>query len=178
MINLATNKAFTLVRKTPSFAIVCIKKRVYWLEQRSGATRIFSTDYTGWSKTLIATGFFSKDLLGVFGNLIYFLESNSTSLNEMNISSKNIKREVSLVPRNPYLSMIVVDSSLQNSSLQARERGKLQISKNFGNVTALHVILDKNFIIIIYKFILRKFHMDMLTCALQDNKLICTNINN
>ena len=96
----------------------------------------------------------------------------------MNISSKNIKREVSLVPRNPYLSMIVVDSSLQNSSLQARGRGKLQISKNFGNVTALHVILDKNFIIIIYKFILRKFHMDMLTCALQDNKLICTIINN
>ena len=28
------------------------------------------------------------------------------------------------------------------------------------------------------KFILRKFHMDMLTCALQDNKLIYTNINN
>ena len=28
------------------------------------------------------------------------------------------------------------------------------------------------------RFILRKFHMDMLTCALQDNKLIYTNINN
>ena len=87
-------------------------------------------DYNAGSKTLIGAGFFNKDLLGVFGNLIYFLDSNSTYLNEMNISSQNIKGKVSLVQRNPYLSMIIVDSSLQE-----RGRGKLQISKNCGKVT-------------------------------------------
>ena len=59
---------------------------------------------------------------------MYFLDSNSASLNEMNISSQNIKREVSLEQRNPYLSMIIVDSSLQ-------ARGELQTSKNCGKMT-------------------------------------------
>ena len=122
-INLATNEVLTLVRNSPSFAIVCVKRHVYWLEQKSGTTRIFSVRYNGGFKSLIKTGFFNQDLLGVFGNLIYFLDSNSTSLNEMNISSQNIMREVSLVQRNPYLSMLIVDSSLQAP-------GKLQISKN------------------------------------------------
>ena len=127
-INLATSEPFTLVKNSSSFAIVCVKRRLYWLEQKSGATRIFSIDYDGGSKTLIRTGFFNKDLLGVFGNLIYFLDLNSTSLNEMNISSQNIHREVSLEQRHPYLSMISVDSSSQ-------ARGKLQISKNCGEMT-------------------------------------------
>ena len=111
-INLAKSKIVAVVRSSSPFAIACTAVRVYWLEDetKSDINSIFSVDYDGLMKEKIASGSFSRYLLGVFGNLMYVFDNSSTSLNEMNVVNGKISRKI-LVQDDLYYSLTIVDSS-------------------------------------------------------------------
>ena len=103
-----------VVKSSSSFAIACTTERLYWLEvePKSGATHIFSVDYDGLVKKIIASGSSSRHALGVFGNLMYVFDNGSTSVNEMNVFNGKISRKI-MVQDGLYYSLTIVDSSLQ-----------------------------------------------------------------
>ena len=87
-----------------------MRRWVYWLEveSKSNATKILSIDFHGeFNKTIQIQSSSNKYLLGGFGNLIYFLEKDLTSLNEINILKHNKSRKI-VVQRHFYLSMTIV----------------------------------------------------------------------
>ena len=87
----------------------CHKKRVYWLEY---SIRIKSLDYGGKERRTVTDGQFSRNILGVLGDLLYFLDTNIYRINEMNVSNGNISRKI-LVDRRTYYDLVLVEKSIQ-----------------------------------------------------------------
>ena len=90
----------------------CRKKRVYWLEYFSSIHYIKSSDFGGQGKKSITEGRFNEYLLGVLGDLLYFLDTNIYRINEMNVSNGNILRKI-LVDRRTYYDLVLVEKSVQ-----------------------------------------------------------------
>ena len=111
--NLADGNKVTLVTGfTVVYAIKldCNKKRVYWLEFSSA---IKSSDYRGQAKKIVKIGHFNRNILGVLGDSLYFLDGNKYRINEMNVLNGNILRTV-LVDRGvSYYDLVVMDKSVQ-----------------------------------------------------------------
>ena len=119
-MNLATKYILTWKRKSSTpYAITldCTNKRVYWIEHnlRPASHSIFSSDYHGrHQKRLTSTtiGPLNGNILGVFGDSLYFQKQNHLYLNKMNVTSRNIPGII-LVGKTSYTQLIVVDNSLQ-----------------------------------------------------------------
>ena len=90
----------------------CRKKRVYWLEYFSSIHYIKSIDYGSKEKKIVATGQFNRNLLGVLGDSLYFLDTSIYRINEMNVSNGNISRKI-LVDRRTYYDLVLVEKSVQ-----------------------------------------------------------------
>ena len=95
-----------------SIKLDCRKKRVYWLEYFNSIQYIKSADFGGQGKKAITEGRFNLYLLGVFGDSLYFLDTNIYRINEMNVSSGNISRKI-LVDRRTYYDLVLVETSVQ-----------------------------------------------------------------
>ena len=114
--NLADSIKITLtsyVGDGGAITLDCIKKRVYWLED---SKLIKSCDYHGKDMRTITSGRFMKDLLGVLGDSLYFLDRNELRINEMNVSNGNTSQTI-LLERESYRDLIIVDKSLQPTGM-------------------------------------------------------------
>ena len=84
----------------------CSKKRVYWLvmeySRRIGHIKL--CNYRGGEKKTITSGSINRNLLGVFGDSFFFLNTN--------VSNRNNSRTI-LVEQGNYQDLLVVDNSLQ-----------------------------------------------------------------
>ncbi len=98
-----------MVRSSRSFAIVCTAGLVYWLEIGQSENYIFSIDYDGGFNESIRAGSFNTHLLGVSGNLLYFLEDD---LYEADVLNRTKPRKI-LGEKDVYHSMLIVDRALQ-----------------------------------------------------------------
>ena len=87
----------------------CRKKRVYWLEY---SRRIKSLDYGGKERRTVTDGHFNEYLLGMLGDSLYFLDTNTYRINEMNVSNGNISRKI-LVDWRTYYDLVLVEKSVQ-----------------------------------------------------------------
>ena len=97
-----------------AITVDCTKERVYWLENeiQSGVDHISSSEYDGSDQKTIISGSLNVHLLGVVGDLLYFLNNDLFYVNEMNVSNGNIYRNI-LVDSNSYYDLVVVHSSMQ-----------------------------------------------------------------
>ena len=114
--NLAGGVKVSLVRHVGDVYAIkldCNKKRVYWLEFYSSIQSIKSSDYNGKGKTDITEGKFDRDLLGVLGDLLYFLDTRDNRINERNVSDGNISRTFQVDSGVTYYDLLVVHKSLQ-----------------------------------------------------------------
>ena len=114
--NLAGGVKVTLVRDVGDVYAIkldCNKKRVYWLEYSSSIQSIKSSDYNGKGKTDITGGKFDRYLLGLLGDLLYFLDTSDHRINERNVSDGNISRTFQVDSGDSYYDLLVVDKSLQ-----------------------------------------------------------------
>jgi len=90
----------------------CRKRRVYWLAYFRGVGYIKSCNYTGGEKKNITSGPLNRNLLGVLGDLLYFLNTNEYRINEVNVSHGNISRKI-LVERENYRDLLILGKSVQ-----------------------------------------------------------------
>ena len=114
--NLAGGIKVTLLRHVGDVYAIkldCNKKRVYWLEYSSSIQYIKSSSYNGKGKTDITEGKFHRYLLGVLGDLLYFLDTRNNRINERNVSDGNISRTFQVDSGVSYYDLLVVDKSLQ-----------------------------------------------------------------
>ena len=75
---------------------------------------IFTSDYDGKNKKNIISGKFRKYILGVFGELLYFMNNDRSSIKQMNTSNEIVGHPRNIaVERNYYYDLIVVHSYLQ-----------------------------------------------------------------
>jgi hypothetical protein len=116
-------------RNVSKFIVDCTKKRVYWLENRTGVHRIFSTDYNGVDRKIIGNGSLNDYSLGVLGDSLYYLNNDLFHINEMNVFNGDISRKIP-VDRNSYYDDLVI----VHSSIQPRERmGELYNHNNIAD---------------------------------------------
>lgn len=116
-LSLATNATLALeMSVTDPFTIIldCINEKIYGFVKKSEVDYISASDYDDGNQTTIANGTFNPFLLGVFGNLLYFIsESRDRSyIEEMKVSNESLSRKIA-VDKNDYYSLIVAHSSLQ-----------------------------------------------------------------
>ena len=92
-----------------------VNKQVYGFMRKSGDEYyIFTSDYDGKNKKNITSGKFHKNILGVFGDLLYFMNNDRPSIKEMNTSNEIVGHPRNIaVDRNYYYDLIVVHSYLQ-----------------------------------------------------------------
>ena len=92
----------------------CRIKRIYFLEYSSTIRYVKSCDYGGKKKKTIAGGPFRYNLLGVMGDSLYLWNTNDDRINEMNVSSGNITREILLKSYHfAAADFTLIDESLQ-----------------------------------------------------------------
>ena len=120
IFNLAEDIKVTLVTyagEGGAIKLDCRKKRVYWLvmEYSLSIGHILSCNYRGEGKETITSGSIHRNLLGVLGDSLYFLNTNEYRINEMNVSNRNISRTI-LVEQGNYQDLFVMDKSLQPAS--------------------------------------------------------------
>ncbi|CAB4018920.1 Hypothetical predicted protein, partial [Paramuricea clavata] len=99
----------TFSEESYAIKLDCTKKRVYWL---ANTAEIISSDYDGKDKKTIANGSFTESILGVFGDSLYYQNTNLHGIKEMNVSTGNISRSI-LVDKVFYDDLIFVDNSAQ-----------------------------------------------------------------
>ena len=118
-MNLATNKKVTLTKSGVSWVLSLdrMNKRVYWLD---GDDAILSSSYNGSNTTNVKSGSFNNLSLGIFKNSVYFQKRNVLYINEMNMTSGHISRNIK-VDKADYRDLVIVHNSLQ-------PMGKLQKS--------------------------------------------------
>ena len=75
---------------------------------------IFTSDYDGKNKKYITSGKIRINVLGVFGELLYFMNNDRSSVKEMNTSNEIVGHPRNIaVERNYYYDLIVVHSNLE-----------------------------------------------------------------
>ena len=90
----------------------CPKRRVYWLAYFRSIGHIKSCNYTGGQKKDITSGPLNRNVLGVLGDSLYFLNTSEYRINEMNVSNGNISRKI-LVERGGDYQVLVAVKSVQ-----------------------------------------------------------------
>ena len=90
----------------------CNKKRVYWLENFRSIGYIKSINYNGRKKATITSGPVNRNLLGVLGDSLYFLNTHENRINVMNVPKGNISQTI-LVARENYKDLLAVHTSVQ-----------------------------------------------------------------
>ena len=93
-----------------------VNKQVYGFMRKSGDEYyIFTSDYDGKNKKNITSGKFRINVLGVFGGLLYFMNSDRSSIKEMNTSNEIVghPRNIAVDRNYYYYDLIVVHSYLQ-----------------------------------------------------------------
>ena len=114
-ISLATYAMLTLemnIIRPYVIKLDCVNEKVYGFVRQSGVQYISISDYDGGNQKNIASGSFSKDLLGVFGDLLYFMNSDRSYIKEMNLSNRTLSQTIA-VEGDSYYDLIVVHTSLQ-----------------------------------------------------------------
>ena len=115
-ISLATHVMLTLemnIIRPYVIKLDCVNEQVYGFVRQSGVEYISVSDYDGGNQKNIASGPFSKFILGVFGDSLYFMNSNPSSyIKEMNLSNRTVSRTIA-VGGDYYYDLIVVHTSLQ-----------------------------------------------------------------
>ena len=114
-ISLATHAMLTLEMNIIRPYVIkpdCVNEKVYGFVQQSGVEYISISDYDGGNQKNIASGSFSKYLLGVFGDLLYFMNSDRSYIKEMNLSNRTLSQTIA-VEGDSYYDLIVVHTSLQ-----------------------------------------------------------------
>ena len=74
---------------------------------------IFASDYDGKDKKIITSGRFDKDLLGVFGDLLYFMNNYGSYIKQMNTTNDSLPRNIAVERYRNYYDLIVVHTFLQ-----------------------------------------------------------------
>ena len=81
-----------------------------------GMEYIFASDYDGKNKKMIKSGTFPTHILGVFGDLLYFMNNGNSDENnyikQMNTSNDSLSRNIA-AERYTYYDLIVVHTFLQ-----------------------------------------------------------------
>ena len=110
-INLATNKKVIVARSADPYVISLSSttKRVHWMDYDDG---IFSSSYDGGTKTTVRSGSFNHLLLGIFKDSVFSQERNDPYINERNITSGKLFRNIKVVGTD-LRDLVVVHSSLQ-----------------------------------------------------------------
>ena len=110
-LNLAAGVQKTRYVDTKSFAIKLdyTKKRVYLLTSRK---QIFSSGYDGENVSFITNGSLNRYSLGVFGDSLFYQNTDLYHIKEMNVSNGKISRSI-LVDKVSYYDLIFVDNSIQ-----------------------------------------------------------------
>ena len=114
-ISLATHAMLTLemnIIRPYVIKLDCVNEKVYGFVRQSGVEYISVSDYDGGNQKNIASGPFSKYILGVFGDLLYFMNSDRPYIKEMNLSNRTVSRTIA-VEGDSYYDLIVVHTSLQ-----------------------------------------------------------------
>jgi len=114
-LNLAHGFKVTLVTylgEGGAIKLDCSKKRVYWLENSRSIVHINSCNYRGGKKKTLRSGSIDKNLLGVLGDLLFFVNTNEHRINVMNVSNGNISQTI-VVEWEDYQDLLVVDKSVQ-----------------------------------------------------------------
>ena len=92
----------------------CSIKRIYFLEYSGTIRYIKSCDYGGKQKKTIASGPFDENVLGVMGDSLYLWNTDEYRINEMNVSSGNITREIQVnIYHFAVAGLTLIDESLQ-----------------------------------------------------------------
>ena len=117
-ISLVTHANLTLEMRViddSSIKLDYVNKQVYGFMRKSGDEYyIFTSDYDGKNKKNITSGKFRINVLGVFGGLLYFMNSDRSSIKEMNTSNEIVGHPRNIaVDRNDYYDLIVVHGYLQ-----------------------------------------------------------------
>ena len=102
----------TYVGSSGAIKLDCSKKRVYWLENFRSIGHIKSSDYGGRQKETITSGSIDRNLLGVLGDSLYFLNTNEYHIKEMNVSNGNISRTIP-IEQEHYQDLLLVAKSVQ-----------------------------------------------------------------
>ena len=114
-ISLATHAMLTLemnIIRPYVIKLDCINEQVYSFVRQSGVEYISVSDYDGENQKNIASGPFSKYVLGIFGDLLYFMNSDRSYIKELNLSNRTVSRTIA-VEGYSYYDLIVVHTSLQ-----------------------------------------------------------------
>ena len=114
-ISLATHAMLTLemnIIRPYVIKLDCVNEKVYGFVRQSGVEYISVSDYDGGNQKNVASGPFSKYILGVFGDLLYFMNSDRSHIKEMNLSNRTVSRTIA-VEGYSYYDLIVVHTSLQ-----------------------------------------------------------------
>ena len=114
-ISLVTHAMLTLemnIIRPYVMKLDCVNKKVYGFVRQSGVEYIYVSDYAGGNQKNIASGSFSKYVLGVFGDLLYFMNSDRSYLKEMNLSNRTVSQTIAM-EGDSYYDLIVVHASLQ-----------------------------------------------------------------
>ena len=87
---------------------------MYGFMRKSGnGHSIFASDYDGKNQKEITSGMFNIDILGVFGDLLYFMNYYGSSyIKQMNTSNDSLPRNIAMETIH-YYDLIVVHSFLQ-----------------------------------------------------------------
>ena len=112
-ISLATHAMLTLemnIIRPYVIKLDCVNEKVYGFVRQSGVEYISVSDYDGGNQRNIVSGPFSKYILGVFGDLLYFI--HQSYIKEMNLSNRTVSRTIA-VEGDSYYDLIVVHTSLQ-----------------------------------------------------------------
>ena len=117
-ISLVTHASLTLEMRVIDYSSIkldYVNKQVYGFKRKSGYEYyIFTSDYDGKNKKNITSGKFRINVLGVFGELLYFMNNDRSSIKEMNISNEIVGHPRNIaVETNDYHDLIVVHSYLQ-----------------------------------------------------------------
>ena len=102
----------TYMGESAAIQLDCRKRRVYWLAYFRSIGHIKSCNYSGGEKKNITSGLLNRNILGVFGDSLYFLNMSEYRINEMNVSNGNISRKI-LAEKGDYQQLLVVDKSVQ-----------------------------------------------------------------
>ena len=91
----------------------CVNKQIYGFMRKSvNEYYIFGSDYDGKNKKNIISGTFRIYMLGVFGDLLYFMNNDRSYIKQMNTSNDSLPRNIAM-ERNYYYDLIVVHIFLQ-----------------------------------------------------------------
>ena len=88
----------------------CVNKQVY--SSVYYGFYIFASDYDGGNQSMITSGRFRDDILGVFNGSLYLMNEDRSYIKEMHLSNRSYIRSIA-VDSNNYLDLIVVHKSQQ-----------------------------------------------------------------